>query len=513
MVGYLEKLRSGLSLFVSSGNEADLDMLDYLDHALTDGPTRVVALLMDSIKDGIRFRRLAMRAVELGKHIVVLKIGMSEVGAQAAVAHSSRLAGNAAAYRALFESCSVSVVGSLEELMTTSALLALHGKVAGGAAMLTTSGAGASMLADLAEKHGLPLPALRPETHARIARIKSFSRIGNPVDVGSFERGKADEIPSIAAADPDVGAVVALINPIDPNSGVPTLMADLVRARQSSGKPLVVIAPGGFGKAKEDEYIPQGLCFVPDTEIGIKAAAAMLRSSPTHAVEGDAFPVVPGPGPVDAILPTGRQLTEPESLALLASFGIPVVPTMDCGSLDEALAAAERIGWPVVVKGVAEGVAHKTEAGLVRLDVRDRMTLERAFEEMGRPSRLVVQPFLRGYVEAIAGLSRSPDTGPMLLVGLGGVYAEALREVAMIAIPASRNAIEDKISGSALGRILASPRWNGGQAKTQLVEALLALQSLALWAGDRLGAVDVNPIVLSETGAVAVDGLVVAAAD
>jgi acyl-CoA synthetase (NDP forming) len=502
-----------LSLFVSSGNEADLDMLDYLEHALADRPTRVVALLMDSIKDGVRFRRLAMRAAELGKHIVVLKIGMSEVGAQAAVAHSSRLVGNAAAYRALFESCGVTVAGSLEELMTTSALLALHGKVAGGAAMLTTSGAGASMLADLAEKHGLPLPALRPETHAAIARVKSFSRIGNPVDVGSFERGKADEVPSIAAADPDVGLVVALINPIDPNSGVPTLMADLVRARRASGKPLVVIAPGGFGREKEDEYIPQGLCFVPDTETGIKAAAAMLRINPTLADGRDACPATSGPGPVQTVLPARRQLTEPESLALLAHFGVSVVPTRECVSLDEAMAAAEHVGWPVVVKGVAEGIAHKTEAGLVKLDIRDRGMLERVFEDMGRPSRLVVQPFLRGHVEAIAGLSWSPDTGPMLLVGLGGIYAEALREVVMLAVPASRKAIEDKLADSALGRVLASPRWNGEKARAQLVDALLALQSLALWAGDRLGAVDVNPIVLSEAGAVAVDGLVVPAAD
>lgn len=510
MVGYLEKLRAGLSLFVSAGNEADLGMLDYLEHALADPPTKVVALLMDAIHDSARLRRLAVRARALDKHIVALKVGMSEIGAQAAVAHSSRLAGDAAAYRALLEACDIALVSSIEELMTTAAVLSFWGRASGGAALLTTSGAGAAMLADLADKHGIHLPPLRRETHDRILQVKSFSRIGNPVDLGSFERGRAEEIPTIVAADPDVGVVAALINPIDPNSGVPTLMRDIATAGRLSGKPHLVIAPGGFAKAQEDFYVPQGLRFVPDTECGLKAVAAMLRPRLEVAAICD-VPVLAGLPAVETLLPHDRQLTEPESLALLARFGVPVVPTRLCRSLDEAVAAARHLGWPVALKGVVEGLAHKTEAGLVKLGLRDETALRAAHREMGAPGQFVVQPIVSSRAEAIAGLTFSADTGPMLVCGLGGIFAEALREVITCAVPASRDAIERKLDASALGRLLCSARWDGAKARTELVDALMALQALATWAGDRITAVDVNPILLGENGAMAVDGLVVPA--
>ena len=196
--------------------------------------------------------------------------------------------------------------------------------------------------------------------------------------------------------------------------------------------------------------------------------------------------------------------------AHMDAAGLSPTPYAPIESPDDVPAFAAQHGWPVVLKGIAEGIAHKTEAGLVRLDLRDAAALLAAYREMGSPAKVVVQPFMRGRAEAIAGLTRSSDTGPVLIAGLGGIYAEALREVVMWAVPASRQTIESKLALSALGRVLASPRWQGDKAQRQYVDALMGLQSLAQWAGDRLGAVDINPIVLSESGAVAVDGLVIA---
>ena len=203
-----------------------------------------------------------------------------------------------------------------------------------------------------------------------------------------------------------------------------------------------------------------------------------------------------------------RTLTEPESLRLLADFGVPVVDTVECIAVDAALAAAERVGWPVVLKGVAEGVAHKSELGLVRTNLRDALALRTAYATLGT-SRAVVQPMVPAALETIAGISRSPGVGLVLLCGLGGIYAEALRDVCIWPVPVTREAIAGKLAQSSVGRVLASPRWQHPHTASALIELLAALQNLAVALGDRLEAVDINPVMLGAAGAVAVDALVV----
>src|SRR4051794_10947856 len=177
-------LGAGLSLFASAGNEADLSVLDYLEYGIGHAPTRVIALLIDSLEDGARFRRLALAAHAAGKPVVALKIGGSEAGAAAAVAHSSRLAGDDAAYHALFAASGVATVKTLEGLMTAAALLDRYGRCPGALGALSTSGAGASLIADRCEALGVKLAVLTAETHAAIDTQKMFSRIGNPLDMG-----------------------------------------------------------------------------------------------------------------------------------------------------------------------------------------------------------------------------------------------------------------------------------------------------------------------------------------
>ena len=203
-----------------------------------------------------------------------------------------------------------------------------------------------------------------------------------------------------------------------------------------------------------------------------------------------------------------RTLTEPESLQLLRAFGVPVVDTVECSTFDAALAAAEQVGWPVVLKGVAEGVAHKSELGLVRTNLRDAAALQAGYAALGT-SRTIVQPMVPAALEAIAGISRSPGVGLVLLCGLGGIYAEALRDVCIWPIPVSRAAIESKLAQSALGRVLCSPRWQHPDATRACIDLLLALQGVAVSLGDRLEAVDINPVMLGAAGAIAVDALVV----
>lgn len=203
-----------------------------------------------------------------------------------------------------------------------------------------------------------------------------------------------------------------------------------------------------------------------------------------------------------------RPLTEPESLNLLLGFGVRVVPTVECPSLNHALSAARAIGYPVVLKGVVEGVAHKTDKGLVHVNLTNAQALEGAYAALGCP-HVIVQKMVKGGLEAIVGVTRADGVGLVLLTGLGGIYAEALGDATLWPIPVSRSAIEEKLATSRLGRVLASHRWPHAGAAGALVDLLLAVQRAALAIGDRLQAIDVNPVILGAAGALAVDALVV----
>ena len=205
---------AGLSVFVSAGNEADLDILDYLEHCVGDTTTKVIALVLDAVPDGNRLRLLAATARRNGKHIVALKVGLSARGEQAAVAHSSRLMSNGRAYRALFEGCGIAMTDTAEGLMAAAAMLSRYGNrgEADGLAVLSTSGAGGALMADLALAQNITMPDFCDATQAVLDHHARFSQAGNPLDVGVFGTFAAiDEIAQAVAADPAVGVVAALL--------------------------------------------------------------------------------------------------------------------------------------------------------------------------------------------------------------------------------------------------------------------------------------------------------------
>ncbi|MBS0638406.1 MAG: acetate--CoA ligase family protein [Proteobacteria bacterium] len=531
MAGRLSMLGAGLSLFASAGNEADLSVLDYMEYALTHEPTRVIALLVDSLDDGARFRRLALEAFRLGKPVVALKIGGSEAGAAAAVAHSSRLAGDDAAYRALFRASGVATVQTLEGLMTAAALLDRYGRRPGALGALSTSGAGASLIADRCEALGVPLATLAPETQAAIDTHKMFSRIGNPLDLGIFGgMRKSGEVPKLLLTDPSVSVGLALVHSMNPWQGDP-YRAAMGAAREASGVPLLLVTPGGLPPAEQETYRKLGIDLFTDTDILLEGIGALMAPAPDNVPPGvlaglglpsqdfAAAPKAAAHAPLQ--VPDGRDkpshdserlrhrpLTEPESLRLLAKFGVRTVATVECTSAADAVAAADSLGYPVVLKGVAEGVAHKSDFGLVHVGLHDAVAVATAYQATGC-TRVIVQAMVRGDLEAIAGVTRSDGVGLVLIAGLGGIFAEALRDTVTLPIPSSQQAVEAALARSSVGRILTSPRWKHPGAATALTALLLALQDAALALGDRVQAIDINPVILGADGATAVDALVV----
>jgi acetate---CoA ligase (ADP-forming) len=501
MAGRLAMAGEGLALFASAGNEADLSVLDYMEYAITHEPTKVIALLIDSLPDGGRFRALALQAHAAGKPVVALKIGGSEAGAAAAVAHSSRLAGDTQAYRALFDASGVAVVATLEGLLTASALLARYGRRPGRLGALSTSGAGASLIADRCAALGVELATLSEQTRAAIDQHKMFSRIGNPLDLGIFGgMRQSGEVPLLLMNDPEVSVVLGLLHSMNPWQGDP-YRAALAHAREASGRPLLIVSPGGLPPAERATYETMGMAVFTEMDIVLEGIGAMLAAPPSPLPTVAAMPAPALPA---------RQLSEPESLALLHDFGVPTVATSVCHSVTDAQETADRTGYPVVLKGVQDGIAHKSDLGLVHVGLRDAAAVAKAFAATGCAS-VVIQPMIGGELEAIAGVTIADGVGPVLLAGLGGIHAEALRDIAMWPIPSDRATIERRLRSSALGRVLHGNRWKYPDAMPAFVDLLLALQIAAVSLGDRLHSIDVNPVILGAHGAIAVDALVIPA--
>jgi acetyltransferase len=221
----------------------------------------------------------------------------------------------------------------------------------------------------------------------------------------------------------------------------------------------------------------------------------------------DASHLLGGPG----------ALSEPASRRVLEAAGIPLVPSALAANPGEAVRAADALGYPVVLKGVAAGVPHKSEAGLVVLDLGDAAAVQRSYallEERARAAGAtldgaLVQPLVRGALEALVGVTAEPGLGHFLVAGLGGVHAEALQDAALWHVPADRPTIRDRLVRTRLGQVLTSARWEAPRALDDVISTLLRLQALVVAGGARISAIDVNPLLLGPSGALALDARVV----
>ena len=259
--------------------------------------------------------------------------------------------------------------------------------------------------------------------------------------------------------------------------------AAMGKARETSRKPLLVVTPGGMPQAERQTYLDSGIDVFTDTDILLEAIGALM-TPPPEPIPDSAHAASPTP-PARQLRPA-RQLTEPESLRLLADLASAPCRRMECDSAADAIAAATRLGYPVVLKGVAEGVAHKSDLGLVHVGLRDPDAVAQAYAAVGCP-QVIVQTMISGSLEAIAGVTRADGVGLVLIAGLGGIFAEALHDVATFPLPASRELYRDR-TGERHDRphprqpTLETPR----RSLSAFVDLLMALQAAALSLGDKL---------------------------
>jgi acyl-CoA synthetase (NDP forming) len=519
----LNAIGAGLSKFVPVGNEADLTMLDFVEFLIGDPATRVIGLVVEGLGDGPRFRRLAARAAAAGKPIVALKIGRSDVGANATLAHSSRLAGATRAYDALLRECGVAAVTSVEALAGGCGLLSLvpdvHRARDEGIVIVTSSGAGGALLADVATERGLQLAGTAGEWAepgaSALAQLGVPARIRNPIDLGTLgEWTLLADVFAHTQAQADGPVVVYAHNA--PRAKLGLILAEaLIARRANAGSPVLVLTPGGLLAHVEAALTAGGVPVFHDTAAcfdSLMCYYAVRRAAPDNTPEL----AVPD---AECELARAATLSELESAALLRRFGMPIVASTVVTSSAAAVAAAETCGYPVVLKALAPGVAHKHAHGFVDVGIATAAALHDAYAVMERRVAqagfaretvpFIVQALIAGELELIAGTSWEGSLGHFLVFGLGGVYAELLDDVLLVPIPIGRDALRDRIRASRAGRLVASMASEPGAVLERLLDALGALQTAIAACGDAVASIDVNPLVVNGANLVAVDALVV----
>jgi acetyl coenzyme A synthetase (ADP forming)-like protein len=502
----------GLSAFVSIGNKADVSSNDLLEWWEDDPATDVVLLYVESFGNPRRFGRLARR-VARRKPILALKSGTTASGQRAASSHTAALAGSEAAVDALFHQAGVIRATSLEELVDVATLLSSQPEPQGRqVAVLTNAGGLGILCADACEAAGLELPELGERTREELAVLLSAeASVANPVDMlGGATAATYETALPLLLADPHVDSAIVLFVPtVTATADEVAAAVERASAKAESGKPVLAVvmtATGIPAALREADGHVAAFAYPESAARALGRAAA--RASWLRRPHGN----VPLPDDIDRR--AGEQvvahaldraddswLPPAETRGLLGAYGIAVVEERVVGDADEAVAAAEELGYPVVVKSAAAGV-HKTETGGVALDLDDEGAVRTAVERVGAPA--LVQPMVRGGAELLAGLVQDPVFGPLVAFGPGGVLAELIGEAAFRIAPITDTDAEELVTGGKAGRLVQGFRGAPPAHAGALVDLVVRLARL----GEDLPPVaelDLNPVVALPDRYIAVD--------
>jgi acyl-CoA synthetase (NDP forming) len=522
--GRLRELGVGLSKFVPVGNEADLTMLDFVEYFIDDPATRIIGLIIEAICDGPRFHQLALKAFAVGKPIVALKLGRSRAGAGATEAHSSRLAGSARAYDAFFREHGIASVPTVEALAGACAvLLATRQRSADTSLVCVSStGGGASMIADFAAERGLTL-AGNPDgswggTVAQtIAGFKSVGIIRNPTDTGAFpsQQQLLNDIFAAQEVDGFTGPCMVFTHSL-PTVHNSQVIADMLAARQRrTGSPVVVAAPGGLPEVVVETYRANEVPFFRDLATAFDSLQAYYQTleNPRDAtISQDSILAALS----DKVLSGTNFLSEIESAEILRRAGVPMVDSRRVANGQDAVDAATAFGYPIVLKALPPDVAHKSKLGFVIAGLGDEASVEAGYTKLTDRLRIqdfvpadvvvIAQPMVAAKAELLIGVTTEAPLGHFLVAGLGGIYTELLDDVVLFPVPITREILLKRLLQRTIGK-LAHEIGGDGMVR-QVADTLIALQSLVLAHPDEILSIDVNPLLLTDRGAVAVDALV-----
>ncbi len=512
----------GFNLIVSSGQEIVTRMADYMAYALARPTTGVIALLLETVRDPAAFRSALETAAQQRVPVIALVVGRTETSRDMITTHSGALAGEHGAYEAVFDAYGVHEVFTLDEMADTMELFSSPRRVTGGGGIASVhdSGGERALFADLATDLGVPFSSIAPETRAKIqAGLDPGLVAENPLDAwGTGIDADRIFVESMRGLhdDPDTAALAFVVDltrqgePFD--QGYLRVAADVFAA---TTKPFCVLS--NLASAVDDTEAAilrdAGIPVLEGTDTGLRALRHLLDRRDVEARP----PVAPSPALADEVrdrwrarLATGAPLSELEGLALVADAGVPTVAARAASSLEEAVDAAGEVGFPVVLKTAAPGVQHKSDVGGVRVGLAGSDDVSRAYRDLAArlgPDVVVAQMAPPG-VEVALGIVHDATFGPLVLVAAGGVLVEMLEDRRLALPPLDRAAAHRLLDGLKIRRLLEGARGRPAADVDALAGALVRMSVLATDLGEYLSAVDVNPVIVSPEGCVAVDALV-----
>ncbi len=528
--GVVEIIRDkfiGFSMFATLGNEADVTETDMIEYLADEPNTKVIASYVEAITDGQRFMQ-AVKKVSRHKPIIMLKAGRTSAGARAVSSHTGSLAGSYTAYKAAFEQAGVIEVESLADLFDYSMAFANLPLPKGPRVALITNGGGpAALVSDGISSSGLQMADLTPESQAALRpHLNPAAQIGNPVDMlGAADAAEFSVALKTVLADPNVDIAIAILVPqaLVNTDGVAQAIVDQAKAQD---KPVVAVFVGEWSTKKAREILhTNGIPMYTHPETPGKVLSALLnyakwlQKSNQDEVKLQNLDQVA----VKTLLEQakgqpalGEVLTRP----LLAAYGMPVVAGEMATSAEAAAQAAQRVGFPVVMKIVSPDILHKSDVGGIRLNLGSPEAVRAAYDDMLRsiaiklPSAhlegVLIEAMAPKGQEVIVGMRRDPNFGPLMMFGLGGIYVELFGDVSFRVAPLTYNDALDMIHSTRAGRLLTGFRGMPEADVEAVAQTILRLSRLAV-DFPQISEIEINPLLVlpKDKGTLALDGRVI----
>ncbi len=500
---------------VATGNEADVTIVDILEHLAEDPKVKVIATVFEEIREGERFLKVCQRLRDLGKPLIAMKVGRTESGSAMVKSHTGALAGSYPTLRALMRQYGVLEVTDLDQIPGMVAVAAL-GKLptSNSIAVVTNSGGAAAISADRADELGVVLAELSPSTQVKVKEnLPPFAQdqpVHNPIDVTAQSMQKRFALVDIVEAlvdDEGVGAVIHAV----PSSGGPEggqWVQKYCGLSHSADKPIVGVILSG----RESDHLRNAL----------RDGGVPILSSPGQAVEAIALLHRFAAAPTSADISAARQATSAKSIPLpqvvteystlnwLAEYGIPVATQRMASTVSEAVAVADEIGYPVAVKISSPDIAHKTEVGGVALslttadEVAEATTRVLANAASAAPRAVLegvtISRMVKPALELISGIHKDDTFGHVILLGLGGIWAEILGDVTMRGLPLGPDAARRMVDDLQGAPLLRGARGRTPVKMESLARVIDALARIIDEHGDSISGLDLNPVAVTEDG-------------
>ena len=498
-----------IAFMVTAGNQAQIGLAEIGAALLRDPRITALGLHIEGIGDIAAFEALAAEAKAQGKGIAAIKVGRSTQAQTATLSHTASLAGSDAGAEAVLRRLGIARLESLTELLETLKLLHFTGPLSSNkVASMSCSGGEASLMADTGLTRDIVFPELNRKQKAGLrAALGPMVALANPLDYHTYIWGDGPGMGAAFSAmmqgDIAIGCIIVDFPRADRCSQAAwdCVFEAAIIATRSSGKPLALVAsvPENIPEDIAHRMLEYGilpLCGLPEA-LGAIEAAAFIGSK----ISAQSPPILQGQQPI-----TSALLSEYQAKSDLSAFGLKAPRGQQVSSLDNIRIAADKIGYPVVLK--AMGFAHKSEAGAVKVGIEDAASLAAAVQDMQAQQWLIEEMVTGAIAELLVGVVLDPAHGFVLTLAAGGVLTEVLQDRVSLILPVEKSALHSALDQLKIARVLAGYRGKSAANRDAIVDAILAVQDYVIAHCDQVEEVEINPLIVTEKGAVAADALI-----